>query len=430
MPPRHAPTRRDVLRLALAGTGVVALGPVGRGASVARAGNVVSPKRMIVIHLDGGIDSLNLLIPRTLPSYFSRRPTIAVPDASSLSLAGGPGGTAYRLHPRCPKLQARWNAGDVAFVHKTGYPTENLSHFESQDIYGAGVRGGTAAFGQLGIPPSGWIARLADHYAPTPLGAVSLAMGRPPHLVGGTTPTLQIGGLWAFQFWPDWQDYNGHDRRKQYARDALGLAGTAGLEGEVRGALLQAHDLSGQVQAASSAHDTFLQAQSVTYPDTYLAGRLRDAGAIVHANFETRVILTSFGGFDTHGNQGGVTGWLPDLFGELDDALDALAADLVAQGRWDDTVIVLYSEFGRRSYENASGGTDHGAAYETVVLGGAVNGGLYGPDLVDADLQDEYPLYGVDFRDVLKELVADHLGLDPAPVFPEAWPNPTVLGLV
>lgn len=430
MSPRPTPSRRDVLRLALAGTGVAALGPVGRGVSLARAGAVVQPKRLVVVHLDGGVDSLNLLIPRTLPSYFSRRPTLAVPDAASLSLAGGPGTTAYRLHPRLPKLAARWAAGDVAFVHRTGYPTENLSHFESQDIYGSAVRGGTASFGQLGIAPSGWMARLADHYAPTPLGAVSLGMGRPPHLVGGTTPTLQIGGLWAFQFWPDWHDGYGHDRRKQYARDALELATASGVEGEVRTALLQAHDLSGQIQTASADHDTFLTNQGIAYPDSGIAGRLRDAASLVHANFESRVILTSFGGFDTHGNQGGTSGWLPDLFGELDDALDAFAADLVAQGRWDDVVVVLYSEFGRRSYENASGGTDHGAAYETVLLGGAVQGGLYGPDLVDADLQDEYPLYAVDFRDVLKALVSDHLGFDPAPVFPESWPNATTLGLV
>ena len=95
MSPRPTPSRRDVLRLALAGTGVAALGPVGRGVSLARAGAVVQPKRLVVVHLDGGVDSLNLLIPRTLPSYFSRRPTLAVPDAASLSLAGGPGTTAY-----------------------------------------------------------------------------------------------------------------------------------------------------------------------------------------------------------------------------------------------------------------------------------------------------------------------------------------------
>lgn len=420
--PRPAPSRRDLLRYALASTGVAALGPVGRGWSRAHAG-VASTKRLVVVHLDGGLDSSSLVIPRTLPSYFSRRPTIAVPDAASLSLAGGPGGTAYRLHPSLPKLQGLWNDGDVAFVHRVGYPEENLSHFESGDIHAYGVRGGTTSFLDLGLSPSGWMARMADAYAPTPLGAVSLGMGRPTHLVGGSTPSLQVGGLWSFQFYADGHDAHRHARRKQVARDALALAPTGGLEGEVKSNLEQAHDLSGQIRTATEDHDLYVEGAGLAYPYNGLAGRLSDAAALIHAGFETRAILASTGGYDTHGDQGGVTGWLPDRLREVDDAIGAFAADLKAMGRWDDTVVCLYTEFGRRAYENASGGTDHGGAYDMVVVGGAVNGGHYGVDLVDEDLQGEYPLYAVDFRDVLRKLLSAHLNMDPGPVFPEAQPT-------
>jgi len=427
--PRPTPNRRDVLRYALAGTGIAALGPVGRSLSRAHAG-VASTKRVVVVHLDGGLDSSSLVIPRTLPSYFSTRPTIAIPDAASLSLAGGPGGTAYRLHPRLPKLQALWNESSVAFVHRVGYPEENLSHFESQDIYGLGVRGGTTSFLALGLSPSGWMARLADAYAPTPLGAVSLGMGRPTHLVGGTTPSLQVGGLWSFQFYADWHDHQGHARRKQYARDALGLASSAGVEGEVKTNLEQAHDLSGQIQAATQAHDLYVEGAGLAYPENGLGGRLSDAAALIHAGFETRALLMNTGGYDTHGDQGGVNGWLADRFTEVDDAIGAFAADLKAQGRWDDTVVCLYTEFGRRAYENASGGTDHGGAYDMIVIGGGVNGGHFGVDLVDADLQGEYPLYAVDFRDVLRKILSAHLNMDPAPIFPEAQPTSHDLGFL
>lgn len=418
---RPVPSRRDLLRYALAGTGIAALGPVGRGLSRAHAGSP-STKRLVVVHLDGGLDGPSLLVPRTLPSYFSRRPTIAIPDAASLSLAGGPGGTAHRLHPAMPNLKALWDDGDVAFVHRVGYPEENLSHFESGDIFAYGVRGGTTSFLNLGITPSGWMARLADAHAPTPLGAVSLGMGRPTHLVGGSTPTVQVGSLWSFQFYPDWYDYNGHARRKRYARDVLALAGAAGAEGEVRASLLQAHDLEGQIQTATEQHDTFLDGQGLAYPDSWFAGRLSDAATLMHAGFETRTILTSTGGYDTHGDQGGATGWLADRLKEVDDAIGAFAADLKAQGRWDDTVLALYSEFGRRSYENASGGTDHGGACEMILVGGALTGGHFGVPMVDADLQDEYPLYAVDFRDVFRKILSNHLGMDPATVFPEAQP--------
>jgi uncharacterized protein (DUF1501 family) len=420
MATRSHPSRRDVLRWTLAGTGIAALGPTGRGLSL--AGAAVQPKRMVVVYLEGGCDTLNLLIPRALPAYFAQRPTLAIPDAASLSLAGGPGTTAYRLHPKLPLLRDLWNTSDVAFVHRAGYPDENLSHFESMDIYGWAVRAGLAGFNTLGIPPSGWLARLADHYAPTPLGAVSIGMGKPTHFVGAVTPALQVGSLESFQLASDWHDYAGHPRRRQIARDALGLAGDAGLEGEVKTNLVQAHDLAGQIQQALADHQTALQTGGLSYPDTTLGRRLSDASALIRAGFESRAILTATGGYDTHGNQGGATGSQANLFEELDGALGAFVTDLKAQALWNDVVVCVYTEFGRRNYENGSTGTDHGGAYEMILLGGPVNGGLYGPDLVDADLQGEYATYAVDFRDVFREVLAEHLGMDPAPIFPEAQP--------
>ena len=90
-----------------------------------------------------------------------------------------------------------WDQNDVAVVQRVGYPVANLSHFESQDIYSYGVRNG---FGGLGISPSGWMARFADLYAPTPLGAVALGVGRPTSFVGGSSNPLQVGSLAGFRF--------------------------------------------------------------------------------------------------------------------------------------------------------------------------------------------------------------------------------------
>ena len=220
-----------------------------------------------MVYLEGGCDTLNVVVPQTLATYAQRPPTIAAPPASALSLAGGPATLAYRLHPALAKTVARWNAGDVAIVNKVGYPDENLSHFESQDIYASAVRAGTA-------------------------------------------------------------------------------------------------------------------------------------------------------------------GTLAGLLGDLDDALGVLATELVAQGEWDRTVICVHSEFGRRNYESASQGTDHGGAHATLLLGGAIAGGLYGPDLTEAGLAGVYVPYGVDFRDVLREVLAAHLSIDPARIFPEPQPTNTVVGFV
>lgn len=99
-------------------------------------------------------------------------------------------------------------------------------------------------------------------------------------------------------------------------------------------------------------------------------------------------------------------------------------------GMWERTVIVVISEFGRRNYQNGSDGTDHGHGNVFLVTGGAVRGGIYGPDLVEADLLGEFPSYAVDFRDLYREILAVHLGVDPAPVFPEPQPTNTTLGFL
>ncbi len=424
------PSRRDVLSAGAAGLGLLAAASVP---FVRPARAAVSPTRLVMLYLDGGCDTLNVVVPQAASvhaTYLARRPQIAISTANSLSLAAGPGTSAYRLHPSLPKTLAQWNAGDVAIVNKVGYPIENLSHFESQDIYASAVRAGTAGFLSLGIPASGWIARLADTAAPTPLGAIALGMGRPAHFAGGSTACLQAGGLSSFKFESDWHDFNGHPRRKKVARDVLALDTSTGAQGDARVALLQAHDLSDQIQAALASHATHLSSNGLAYPDHNIGRRLSDVAAMTHGAFGTRVYLTACGGFDTHGAQGGTTGTLAGLLTQLDDALAVFSADLIAQGEWQRTVVCVHSEFGRRNYENASQGTDHGGAHAMVLLGGAVNGGMYGPDLTVADLTGEYVPYGVDFRDVLREVLADHLGVDPTPILPDPQPSSATLGLV
>jgi uncharacterized protein (DUF1501 family) len=426
--PRHV-SRRDILRYALSGAGIAALGPMVAGRLPTASGAPLGNKILVLVNMDGGCDMLNGVIPSTLPSYFSRRPNLAVQDASSLALTGGPGNSLYRLHPELHTVRDLWDAGEVALVHRVGYPVENLSHFESQDIYAYGVRNG---FIPLGIPTSGWVARYAEQYAPTPMGAVSLGQGRPRTFVGGSSNPLQVGRLVNFQFIADPAYQTNHAYRLQVVQQVLAGATTAGTPGEVKAALGQAHDLSGQVQTALTAYNAYLAATNpaITYPNSSLGNALRDVAALVHGGFETRVFYVGYGGFDTHGDQGLLTGQQPTLFQRLDDAVASFSADMKNLGQWDNVVVAVFTEFGRRNYENGSLGTDHGGAFTEILLGGAVNGGVYGPDITETNMQGEYLTYAVDFRDVWKEVIADHLADDPAPVFPETQPSNVVLGVV
>ena len=412
---RKGVTRREILGYTLAGAGITALGP-WMGKLPLATGAPQGKKIYVVIDLDGGCDTLNMVVPTALPNYFSRRPTIQV--AGSLPLVGSPAAMGLALHPAFVNLLSMWNQNDVAIVQKVGYPIANQSHFESQDIYSYGVRGPTWP---VGVAPSGWMARFADLYAPTPMGAVALGVGRPTSFVGGSSNPLQVSSLAGFKFNADSGStgiVNNDTYRKNTIKSILAAASTAGTSGGVRSALDQAHTLSSQIQTAVSS---FVPVG--TYANRSIAQRLRDAAILIQGGFETQLFLTGTGNFDTHSAQGNQAGAQATLFTDIDNALAAFRADMVAMGQWNNTVICMYTEFGRRNYENGSGGTDHGGPFTMVLLGGAVNPSAgNGPTLSNSDLSGEFPTYGIDFRDIHREVLNDHMGVNPTPVFPEAQP--------
>jgi uncharacterized protein (DUF1501 family) len=421
--PKKTVSRRDVLRFGLAGTGIAALGPLGGRLLPVASGAPGTQTRLVVVDLDGGNDTLNVVAPVTLQPYYDARPGLAIAAADGLSLATGPNPTtSYVLHPALDRIAGLWAEGSVAIVNRVGYPQPNLSHFSSQDIFSYGVRG---SFAPLGIPESGWVARYADLYAPTPLGAVSVGVGRPLDFEGGSSNPLLLNSVAQFRFLTDPRYPNNHLHRIETVKSILDSFPLSGLPGEVAVAVDQAFTMADQVQGALAAYSS-----PVVYPDTSFGTRLKDVAVLVQGGFETRVFYTATGGFDTHSAQGLLTGTHADLLARVDDGIGAFADDLKAMGVWDRTAIVLITEFGRRNYSNGSGGTDHGHAFAEIVIGGAVTGGMYGPDLVESDLTAEYPAYAVDFRSIYKEILADHLGADPAQVFPEPQETDTTLGFV
>jgi uncharacterized protein (DUF1501 family) len=423
-------TRRDVLKTTLAAAGFAALGPL-TGRLGTASGAVAAQTTFTIINMLGGNDGLSTVVPLGLPSYYSLRPTIAIPAGLELSLAGGPSGTtAYGLNPKMPKIQALWNAGDAAIVNLVGYPDPNLSHFESEDIWSFGLRNGS---GSLTAAASGWIARYADSYAPTSLGAMSVGIGRRRDFVGGSTNPLLVGRLSDFRFQSDGQFANNHLHRLEAARQMLSTQPTTGLSGEARAALDSAHQLVDQVQAAITSYSS-----TIVYPSNSLARSMQDIARLVQAGFPTRIFYTGYGGFDTHSEQNAVdgttgllTGQHANLMARLDDAVGAYADDAKAMGSWDRTVIAVISEFGRRNFENGSLGTDHGHGACVLLMGGAVSGGSYGPPMTDAMLQEEQLEHLVDFRDIYREILTDHLGAGSlSTVFPEAQQFSTTLGLI
>jgi uncharacterized protein (DUF1501 family) len=414
-------SRRDALKAGAVGAGLLALGPLARHLPVAK-GAPANHTRFVVLNLFGGCDTLNTVVPTTLQPYYDLRPKLALQAAQCLSMNTGPSPTtSYVLHPALQNLASLWAEGSVAVVNRVGYPRANLSHFKSQDIMSYGVRGD---FTPLGLSESGWVARYADEYAPTPLGAVSVGVGRPRDFVGGVTSPFLVKSLSSFKL-----EYRGsrdaHLHRVETAKGILDRFPAHGELGETREALIQAHELSDQVQAAVGNYDS-----EVVYTDDRPSRYLKDIAVLIQDGFESRIFYTGNGGFDTHSAQGTTDGTHATLLGRLDDGIGSFAADMKAMGTWDDMVVAIITEFGRRNFENGSDGTDHGHGYAEILVGGAVNGGMYGPDITEADLNEKYVPYEVDFRSIYKEILTTHLDADPVPVFPEPLQKETVLGVV
>ena len=411
-------TRRDALKFGLGAFGLAALGPAARVAAASPLSPAVAAnqKFLVVVELDGGNDALNMVVPQGLANYTLRRPTIALNTAATQALGSGPFATnEFRFNGRMTRLAQMYRDGEVAIVNKVGYPSANQSHDTNKLIWATGQRA------EL-LTPTGWIARYAGLAAPTPLGAVSVRRGRHRALTGGSSNPLTLDTLGAFRFDADSSFNANHLHRLDIVRELLQSRASS----STRDALLTGHALAAQVAAAVSSYSS-----TAVYGTSSIGLAMRDIAMMLQANFETRIFYTGFGGFDTHAAQGSASGTHANLLGSLDEALKGFADDCKSMGIWQNCVVMVISEFGRRNFENGSGGTDHGGASCVLMTGGAVIGGLHGQAPSDQDLAQSVLPYAVDFRAIYAQILVEHLGLDDARrVFSEAFTSPIGVNVV
>jgi uncharacterized protein (DUF1501 family) len=401
--------RRGLSRRALLGNLTLGLGSAALlpGLSLRRAlAATGQPNFLVIVNQFGGNDALNTYVPYGLGAYYTARPHIAIPAAQVLPIATGEG-----LHPALAPIHPLYAAGDLAIVRQTGYPDPNLSHFESGDIWSRGVRDLSNT-----LDARGWIGRAADLYFPGALDVVGVGVGRLPDFTANVARPLALDGLSSYgpgRSAVPWWEVSMRDAAVK-SMLAASAPGETSPGKDLRGSLRNAYDLVDVIGQADAAYTS-----TVTYPDRWFSTNLRDVAKLVKAGLGGRIFYTGLGGFDTHADQPA------DHASLLDDTasgLDAFRRDLVAMGAWDRAVILVISEFGRRTEDNASHGTDHGHGLNVLALGGAIHGGVYGPAYTASTLTDFEELPGVvDFRAIYANVLRRHLGVDPTPVFPEAW---------
>ncbi len=381
--------RREVLKwMAIGGSAAAAPAWVWPVAQSQHPGH-----HLIVLFLRGGADGLSLVPPLGESRYFDLRPQLATVESEALVLD-----SFYGLHPAAGALKTLFDAGDLALVHACGLPTAERSHFEAQAIMELGIDAGEFAGG------NGWLARyLATLNGGMPLAAVALDRATPLSMAGLET-ALAIGQI---------DEFNLSLERK--SRDIFeALYRLDPLLHPTAESVFSAVDALGPAQQAAPGQD---------YPETELGVSLSDAARLIKSGVGLHAAAINTGGWDTHEGQLEEFG---GLVGNLGEALLAFRNDLGTQ--WQDTTVIVQTEFGRRVAQNASGGTDHGHGGVMLVTGGRVAGGqVLGawPGLHESALSDGQDLaVSVDYRQVIAEVLASAFGVaDFTPVFGDWQPG-------
>ncbi|HEV8131081.1 MAG TPA: DUF1501 domain-containing protein [Acidobacteriota bacterium] len=338
---------------------------------------------LVVLQMTGGNDGLNTVIPYRDDRYYQLRPTLGVQRSSALSLTDDVG-----VHPAMAGMKDLYQAGNLAVIQNVGYPNPNRSHFRSMEIWH------TAAPDH--IERTGWIGRYNDKYLRSlkkPLAAVNIGQEQPLSLVGNGAAIPSIGSPAQYRLMEPSSDPMEPPAKSHSMVDFI------------EETAVNAYQSSLDLQKALKSYQS-----SVSYPQGPLGAGLKLVAQMIASDLGTRIYYLSFGSFDTHRNQDGQHA---NLLKSMSDALVAFSQDMKQMARWNDVLVMTFSEFGRRVAENGSRGTDHGTAAPMFVTGGKVRPGIYGgiPDLGDLDNGDLK--YRIDFRSVYSTILRNWMQSDP-----------------
>ena len=410
-------TRRDLLRLAGASGVAAALPGLGSLAFAASPAKI-----LVIVHLRGGCDALNLVSPADDPQFVAARPPeLRVladgPDAGH-ALADGPHpGIDFRLHKAAAPLAELYQARQLALVHAVGVPDANRSHFVATDMIEHGV-GRTSA---LTRTASGWLARYLDGMASAAEAACAGAAVSGEFI--GHADTVAVPNLDGGFGLPGGKE--SESVLTDLYRSAPGAVGDTARRTLAAVQKIDRHlvrDAANKIQPYRPPGATYDSAGG-------FGVALRTVAQLVKMEIGLAAVSVDIGGWDTHEYQPG----------RFNNAVAQLANGIA--GFWNDMadyhdrlLLVTVSEFGRRFRSNKSNGTDHGRAGLMAVLGGGVNGGrIFGswPGLSAQQLEEGVDLaVTTDYRLVLSEILMAHGGRKITPlVFPEYKPT-APLGLL
>ena len=355
----------------------------GFAQGAAQRASSLADRILILIELKGGNDGLNTVIPYADPAYYALRNSIGIKADDVIKIDARVG-----LHPELKAALPLWEKGELGIVQGVGYPSPNLSHFRSIEIWDTGSN-------SKDYLSEGWLARAFESVAPPKsfiADGIAVGGGDLGPFAGGMNGarSLSIASTEAFM-------------RQAKLADPHGRASNKALQHILR--------LEGEAQSAALNLNPNATLKT-EFPTHAFGQQVKTAMQVVAASPGVAALRVGLGSFDTHQGQ---LNTQQTLLKQLGEGLAAIKTASVELGRWQDTVVVTYCEFGRRAKENQSAGTDHGTANTQFVMGGAVKGGIKGmhPSLTELG-GDGNLMHTADYRSLYASLLRDWWGFSGA----------------
>ncbi|MFT7670506.1 MAG: hypothetical protein ACI8X5_003215 [Planctomycetota bacterium] len=376
-------------------------------------GSSSAKRSVVVIYLRGGADFLNMLVPLRSVSYELKRPGIWITPDEVIKLD-----SHWGLHPALASLLPLYQAGEFLPIIGAGSPHPTRSHFDAQDFMGYAAPGDRTM-------RDGWLNRYLTATHTTESNQFrALGMQRLlPTSLRGEYPVLAVPEGFdmakSATVLSDFERFYGKPKKKSEDED-----GEMDMGGEREGSIdvVQSGQLTIETLRRFKEIIAKAEGDASSYPNSDFGKGMRRIAQVIRSGEGVEVAGIDIGGWDHHANQGAASG---SQAGKLKDLADTLVAFRKHLGdSFDDTVVMVMTEFGRTVMENGSGGTDHGHGSGMFLFGGGLKGGtVFGEwnGLKSEDLyQNRDLLVTTDFRDVFNTVLAEHLDFKaPKGFFPD-----------
>jgi len=337
-------------------------------------------KKLVVIQLSGGNDGLNTIVPFENDIYHQLRPNIGIAKSDVIKINGELG-----FNPALKQFNKLYQDGYVSILNSVGYPNPNRSHFRSMDIWHTATSSDKNS-------KTGWLGRYMDAYCTDSHAMLEIDTKLSLSLTGAERNGLAIKKSSSLY----------RNLNDKYFRQIIASAQATDLSEDNQGYLYKTLIQTNQ-SAKYLAKTHSIKDNNFDFPKSKLGAKLSMVSQFIRSGFSTQVYYVSHNGFDSHAYQRKKQ---DQLLTDYSNSVYAFVESLKKAGEFDDTLILTFSEFGRRVKENGSSGTDHGKANNLFLIGKNLKKpGIYNqaPDLIHLDNGDIS--HTIDFRNIYTDIL-------------------------